>query len=346
MRRPALLAVDGGGSKIDAALLRADGTMLAAVREPSRSYDPTGDVDEFLAQIDEAVTQVCARVSIDPTRRPVAGLGVFCLSGADLREDDRRIGRGLRRQGWTDRDLLRNDTFAVLRAGTDRDWGIAVVCGYGTNCSGVSPDGRRVRFPSLGPISGDFGGGGDLGTWSLWHAMRAEDGRGPATTLRRSVPAWFGLHRPRQVMEALHFGRLDEERLAELAPILFDEAAGGDAVARDLVWRQADEIALMAGTAIRRLRMETLDPDVVLGGGIFRATWEPFYERIAAQLHATAPHARIVRLTAPPVIGAAMLGLDDLGANRNAQSRARAALTIEPFADGEVSPSRPRRSAR
>ena len=102
----------------------------------------------------------------------------------------------------------------------------------------------------------------------------------------------------------------------------------------------------MAGTAIRRLRMEDLDPHVVLGGGVFRTTWEPFFERIAAQLHATARHSRIVRLSASPIAGAAMLGLDDLGANRAAHDRAHAGLTIEPFADGSLSPPRSRRSAR
>ena len=55
--------------------------------------------------------------------------------------------------------MVDNDTFAVLRAGTERGWGVAVVCGAGINCVGVSPDGRHARFPALGTITGDWGGG-------------------------------------------------------------------------------------------------------------------------------------------------------------------------------------------
>jgi hypothetical protein len=83
----------------------------------------------------------------------------------------------------------------------------------------------------------------------------------------------------------------------------------------------------MANAAIRKLRMRDLDPDVVLGGGIFRNRWAPFFERITAGVQAEAPKARIVRLTAPPLVGAAMLGLDLLRAGPAAHARARAGLT-------------------
>ncbi len=53
--------------------------------------------------------------------------------------------------------MVDNDTFALLRSGTDRGWGVAVVCGGGINCVGLTADGREVRFPSLGPITGDWG---------------------------------------------------------------------------------------------------------------------------------------------------------------------------------------------
>jgi N-acetylglucosamine kinase-like BadF-type ATPase len=326
VKRPALLAIDGGGSKIDAAALRRDGTVLGARRVSARDYERTGD-DAFFGQLDEAVRAACADAGLLGAAHPVAVVGVFCLAGADLPVDDRRINRGLAQRGWVGEHVVRNDTFAVLRAGTDRSWGVGIVCGFGTNCSGVSPDGRVYRLPAIGPVSGDWGGGIELGGSALWHAIRAGDGRGPRTHLQRSVPAHFGMRTARQVMEALYVGRLDEDRLAELAPTVFHEAADGDAIATHLVERQADEIATMATAAIRKLGMRDLDPDVVLGGGIFRNAWAPFFERVNAGIHTTAPEARIVRLTAPPVVGAAMLGLDLLGAGPAAHARTRESLT-------------------
>jgi N-acetylglucosamine kinase-like BadF-type ATPase len=223
--------------------------------------------------------------------------------------------------------VLRNDTFAVLRAGTERGWGIGVVCGSGINCSGVAPDGRMFRFPAIGEISGDWGGGLHLGSLALWHAIRAADGRGERTSLATLAPAHFGMRHPRQVMEAVYLGRLDGDRLAELVPTLFGAAAEGDPVSRCLVDRQADEIVLMARTAVRKLRMTKLDVEGVLGGGIFRNPYPPFYERIERQLAAVAPRVHVTVLGGPPVLGAALLGLDRIGAGRAAASRLRTALT-------------------
>ena len=325
-RRPphALLAVDGGGSKVDAALLDADGTVISAVRH--RNAGQNGSFDAYLDGVAGGVAAVC-RIAGLPEDKPLARVGMFCMAGADLPADDRRILRWLQARSWTQRELVRNDTFAVLRAGTERSWGVAVVCGYGTNCSGVAPDGRTFRFPAIGDVSGDWGGGHDIGSAALWYALRAKDGRGHPTALATMVPEHFGMRRPRQVMEAMYFGRLSEDRVVELPPVVFRAAAGGDRVARSILDRQADEVVAMAGAAIRKLAMTRLDVDVVLGGGIFRGGDPPFFARIDDGLTRVAPRVRVRRLTAPPVVGAALLGLDELRARRDAKARARETLT-------------------
>ncbi len=326
--RPAILAVDGGGSKIDVALVAKHGRLLGATRWNGSTYDDSDRVGA-LEGMAAAVKVACADAGLDPERKPFADVGVFCLAGADLPQDDRRIARALRKHGWTAEDLVRNDTFAVMRTGTERDWGVAVVCGHGTNCSGVAPDGRVFRFPAVGGISGDWGGGYDIGGMGHWYALRAQDGRGEKTSLARLVPEHFGMKRPRQVMEAMYFGRLDYDRIGELAPVVFRAAGEGDRVARSIVDRQADEVVAMAGTAIRRLRMTKLDVDVVLGGGIFRNDDLPFFQRIREGLEAVAPTVRVTVLAAPPVVGAVLLGLDTLGTTKEASARVRAALTHE-----------------
>jgi N-acetylglucosamine kinase-like BadF-type ATPase len=332
VKGPIVLAVDGGGSKIDAAIIRRDGTVVGVARIPAAGLDGLPGTDGHMRQVMAAVRDAAGAADLDPESRPLADLGVWCLAGADLPVDDRRIVRWLRRHEITREDLVRNDSFAVLRAGSERGWGVGIVCGSGTNCSGVAPDGRITRFPAIGPISGDWGGASDLGPMALWYAIRDEDGRGERTALRGLVPAHFGMTRPRQVMEALYLGRLDERRLLDLAPTVFRAAAGRDAVAGELVDRQADEIVSMATVAIKRLRMQRLDPDVVLGGGVFRNRWQPFFDRIREGIRRIAPGAELRVLADPPVVGAALIGLDRLGAGRSAQARARAGLTHRRFA--------------
>jgi hypothetical protein len=67
--------------------------------------------------------------------------------------------------------------------------------------------------------------------------------------------------------------------------------------------------------------------EVVLGGGIFRNRYPAFFERIELELRVVAPAASITVLGAPPVVGAALLGLDRLGATKAARATVRAALT-------------------
>jgi N-acetylglucosamine kinase-like BadF-type ATPase len=332
VRRAAVLAVDGGGSKTDVALLTRDGTVLGAARisgdVDGRTWATWGHIlDAQLLRVHAGVAEAAERAGLDAERGPIADVGAFCLAGADLPADDRRLMKWMRSSGWMERPILRNDTFAVLRAGTDRTWGVAVVCGFGTNCAGVAPDGRIARFPAIGPISGDWGGANELGALAAWHAFRSQDGRGPKTAFQRSVPAHFGLRTPRQLMEAVYFDRIPEVRLAELAPLVFTEAKKGDTVARELLDRQADEIVLMATTAMRRLKMRDLDVEVVLGGGVFRSRDPQFFARIRDGLVAFAPKATVHRLTEPPIIGAALIGLDALRATKAARAKARASLT-------------------
>ena len=79
----------------------------------------------------------------------------------------------------------------------------------------------------------------------------------------------------------------------------------------------------MAVAMIRRLHLTRGDPVVVLAGGVFRARDTSFEARIAAGIHAVAPAATVRRLDAPPVLGAALLGLDRLP-GRSASQRSAA----------------------
>jgi N-acetylglucosamine kinase-like BadF-type ATPase len=197
------------------------------------------------------------------------------------------------------------------------------------NCVGVAPDGREVRFPAIGELSGDWGGGRDVGVAAVGAALRGEDGRGPRTTLGRLVPGHFGLPSALAVVEALFCGRIDRGRVLELVPLVFSAAEAGDPVAAGIVARQVEEVVAMAGAAIRRLDLGGRDVDVVLGGGLFHREAPAFIEQIGHGLRTIAPAARLSQVAAPPVVGAVLLGLDRLGAPAGAADLLRATLTHE-----------------
>ena len=326
-RRAAVLAVDGGGSKTDVALVTAKGDVLGAARGPSCSHELVG-LGGVVGALRPTVDAALHEAGIAAGNGPVADVGAFALSGADMPADDRRLAHVLRGAGWTRTQLVRNDTYAVLRAGTDRGWGVGLVCGSGINCTGVGPDGRTVRFPAVGEFPGAADGGGWIGEMGLGAAVRGRDGRGQRTLLERTVPAHFGVHRPWSVLEGIREGVIARQRVVlELPPLVFGAAAKGDAVARGIVDALADEVVTMVVASLRRLRLLRAEVDVTLGGGVFRADDPAFVERIRAGVAACAPRARVAVLDGPPVIGAALLGLDHTRARDGAARRVREQLT-------------------
>ena len=324
-----ILGVDGGNSKTDVAIVASDGRLLAAVRGGTISHQQVG-LERGADLLVDLVVAARTAAGLGPSD-PLPSEAVYCLAGADSAGDIARLTAAFVARPLAGTGHVLNDAFAPVRAGTDRTWGVAVICGAGVNAAGIAPDGRTARFAALGSISGDWGGGGDVAVAGLGAAVRARDGRGPRTVLERLVPAHFGLRRPLDVSNAIEHERISHAELRHLSPIVFAAAVDGDVVAREIVGRLADELAIMANAIIRRLHLTRRDPDVVLAGGVFGAADEGFEARIAVGIHALAPRARVSRLGAMPVTGAALLALDRLAVDDPATraaavARARAEL--------------------
>jgi N-acetylglucosamine kinase-like BadF-type ATPase len=319
------LAVDGGNSKTDLALIREDGAVLSAVRGPGSSQHKLG-VDGSIEVLGSLLERAAADAGVEMNHRPVAEVGRVMIAGADLPEEEATLQQALADQEWAPRTEVANDTFAVLRAGTDRGWGVALVCGAGMNCVGVAEDGRVARFAALGRITGDWGGGEDVGPEALWAAARSADGRGPKTTLEQAVPAHFALDTPMDVARAIHFDQMPYERLIELAPVVLAEAAD-DRVARDIIDRLKAEMVNLARVAIERLALGGESFEVVLGGGMFQADGRELVDAVSDGLSGVAPDATVTAIDAHPIVGAALLALDELGSDPPAKERVRRSLS-------------------
>jgi N-acetylglucosamine kinase-like BadF-type ATPase len=318
-----VLAIDGGNSKTDAILVDDHGRVIAAGRGGGFTPQITGvpaALEAASAAVEQIRTQLVAKgqlAAVDGASGGGGGMLARHLSayvaGADLEIEERILAEAFRARGWTDTLEIGNDTFALLRAGAGGPWGVAVVCGDGINCAGIGPDGSRARFPSLGSVTGDWGGGSHLGMKALGKAVRGEDGRGPQTQLSAAVAAHFGLPTAEQVAIAIHLDEIDSERIRELSPVLMEVAGQGDRVAEELVSRMAEEIVTMAWIALTRLGLEHSEAEVILGGGVLRAEPPALMRRIRPLAAERFPSARLVIVREAPVHGAALLGLDTLG---------------------------------
>ena len=324
MTAPIVLAVDGGNFKTDLALVRGDGEALALVRGPLSSPHHLG-IDGCVRVLEELLAAAVQVAGLPNGRGPVADVAQLLLAGVDFPAEEQDVHAAVSERQLARRVSVGNDTFAVLRAGTERGWGVAIVCGSGINCLGVAPDGRQTRFPALGDISGDWGGGYDVGLTGVFAAARSEDGRGPRTSLEHAVPAHFGLESPSELAEAIHRGQIAMRRVTEVAPVVVAESST-DAVAAEIMERLAEEITALVRVALQRLSLTDEPTEVLLGGGLVLAANGPLVGAVAARLREIAPAATVKSTSSPPIVGAALLGLDELGADAVSRERLRREL--------------------
>jgi N-acetylglucosamine kinase-like BadF-type ATPase len=296
-----VIGVDGGNTKTELLAVTTAGDPSAYVRGPGSNAHGIGP-DGCVAVVDELVE----RAAIE---RP-ADQGAFFLCGADVPADVEALERAVAGRGWVRSAIVDNDTVALLWAGTDAPDAVAVVCGAGINCVGRASGGRTVRYPALGWETGDWGGSEAVGREVVFQGARAEDGRGQPTALADVVREHFGVPAVAALGEDVHYGRVREQRLGELAPAVVAAADGGDRVAAEILERLADEIVLLVRKALRDLGLEGRAVDVVLGGGMLRPGHGFLHDAVVARLGERAPAARPVVLAEPPVLGAALAALE------------------------------------
>lgn len=110
--------------------------------------------------------------------------------------------------------------------------------------------------------------------------------------------------------------------------MVFKVAGDGDSVSRQLIHWAGCELGELANAVIRQLDFQSLAFDVVLAGSMFEGgslLTDPMRETILR----VAPGARFVRLDAPPVVGAVLMGMEMGGLAPHAGVRARLVDTIQ-----------------
>jgi len=303
-----LVALDAGNSKTDILLISPDGTVAGYRRQGGFKFSATPD--GVAAQLDQLADGI--RALLEQCGGPPVALIEAYLANADFPEQEAHYAEYLKAAGLAERVVVGNDMVALLRSGSSATVGVAVVCGAGINCIGIGADGRQVRFPALGPLTGDWGGGRSLAVEAMYLACRGEDGRGARTELSAAIAEHFDTPTAVAAGIALNLDDIPQARLHELVPLLLQVAARGDRVAADVVRKQAAEVVAMARVAILGLQLADRDCEVVLGGGVLAARDPLMMAEVAAGLEQICPAVRIVIPTQPPVVGAALLGIADL----------------------------------
>ncbi|CCK32397.1 hypothetical protein BN159_8019 [Streptomyces davaonensis JCM 4913] len=260
----ARLLVDGGGTTTRVALWRdGDDTPCVQCDGPSCNPRSVGRA-RALAHLDDLMHTAWQRRPADVDALDSVWL---CLSTASTRTalDDFAAGlldlpSSLLHQAadvWVTNDigpLLVHDGHA-----TDR---VVVICGTGTGFSAVNhAKGLTARASGQDFLLADEGGGFDIGLQGLRAAVRDTDGRGPHTRLTRSVREWREVGQE-ELFDLVYGSDEPKVLIGSFAPFVLSAAQEGDACARGIVERAAQE--LVDGARAVAERTELTGPHEVL----------------------------------------------------------------------------------
>ncbi len=303
------LGVDVGGTKTAALITNELGEALGYGIAGPGNYEGVG-WDGFKRAVNEATKKALNQANQKLSSITAAGLGIagydwLSLKGAHL--------KALDELGFKMKLGIVNDSILGILAGAKQGWGISVVSGTGCNCRGWSHDhkkeGRVVGGASQ--WSGEYAGGYDI----LARAMRAVSfewsQRGSKTALTQVFIDYTGAKDLDDLIEGLYTKRY---RVFDPSILLkvFEVADGGDKEALNVLRWAGNELGKMACGVINQLDLTEEAFDVVLIGSIFKG--HPIIaDSLKECVLRKAPEARFVLLTVPPVVGAVLLAMEQVG---------------------------------
>ncbi|MGN8025443.1 ROK family protein [Microbacterium sp. 22242] len=294
------LAVDVGGTKLEAALVRADGTVVAGTRS-RRDTGPSATFGSLRAAIGEVVAHALAGRGADDQ---VIGAGIGSAGPVDREQGTIAPVNMPDARGFDLRGAVREAASAALGAPVPtvlaHDGGCLALAeswlgatrGAAASLSIVVSTGVGGGFVVGGSyLPGSSGNAGHLGQVHATPELTVEQvASGPASVAWAREQGWSG------------------ERGEDLAR----DAAAGDGIARAAIERSARTVGAALADASTLVDLEV----VAIGGGFSRVA-EDYIELVQAALTETAAHdysrrTRVVRSglgDEGPLIGAAALVL-------------------------------------
>ncbi|MFF7202847.1 N-acetylglucosamine kinase [Streptomyces sp. NPDC008141] len=299
-----VLGVDSGGSGLRVALADVSAPRRAetlASREPVRTGGSGIDAGHLLEQVLPMARALLDRAGggeVSAVAIGAAGMGTL---GGQLRAElPAALGESL----GIDRLALAADAVTAYAGALGQRPGAVVAAGTGLIALGTDLSAWQ-RADGWGHLLGDSGGGAWIGRAGLDAALRAHDGRrGGSVALLTAMESAFG---PAQELPAQLYPRTDRPAvLASFAPEVARCAAGGDAVAADILARAAGHIAESASAVCPPAGVGAEAPQVALTGGLLKMG-DPLLVPLRAELASQLPSAGQVAAAGDPLDGALLI---------------------------------------
>lgn len=301
MTRRLYLGIEGGATRTAGVL--ADGRLrivARAVAGPANIYSV--GPEEALQAVEHTVARLLAAAGASKDSIAASAL---CMAGVRTSRQAAEWRRLAGNLGLPGQLLATHDAAAALAAGSPDCTGVLALCGTGSLAYARRADGAEKFAGGRGPLLGDEGSGFDIAHRALRAAARSADRRGPKSLLESLIPERLGL----PDLDALvpWASPFAKDRVAGLAPIVFEAAARGDDVAIDIVEDAAEDVAWAVVAAARALWPPPARPNrVVFAGGVLR-NQPGFRISVIAAVVRAIPGVRCALAKSEGALGAARL---------------------------------------
>ncbi len=295
-----VVGVDGGGTKTAAAVVGDDLGVIGVGAAGPSNYRSVG-MEASSGNIAEATSLALAQAQLSLETLDAICL---CLAGFDTDLDLPVPQRAIALLGFKGPVIFENDVVGAWAGVTGGEAGIVAIAGTGATALGMNARGEFWRTDGWDYVLGDAGSGYRIGLEGIHEAMKMLDGRREPTCLARQMAECYGVDDAPAMRRLADSGALGKLRIADFARNVSEAADAGDVVAREILGRASNDIAMSIEAIVRRLGMRDDVFPIGIVGSVFKSRWtlDPLRPRLAAM----APQATLSAPLYPPEVGAAL----------------------------------------
>ena len=299
------LGIDVGSSKTHTLISDETGACIGFGKAWGGNHQGVGydGLKNVLKEsLDQARKMAC--VSADQ----IAGAG-FGVAGYDFLSDRVPHLEAIASLGLSCPVEVVNDGANGLFAGATGGIGVNVTSGSSNNCRGRNKYGKEGRIVGNGASFGEYGGAIEIVQRGLQFVNYAWINRIPPTVLTKTYMNALGAKDEMDLMEGLSTEQY--HLFPFLALDVINAAKAGDSAARDILHWSGQELGWLAVSVARQIEMENDEVEIIQSGSVFEAgeiITDPMRDVVMKHL----PKAKIIRLDGPPVVGAVILGMEQV----------------------------------
>jgi N-acetylglucosamine kinase-like BadF-type ATPase len=299
------LGVDVGSSKTHTLIADETGVCIGFGKASGGNHQGVG-YDGLENVLKESFGTASEMAGADPAQIAGAGFGV---AGYDFPSDRESHLQAISALGLSCPVEVVNDGVNGLLAGATCGIGVNVTSGSSNNCRGRNKNGKEGRIVGNGAVFGEYGGAIEIVQRGLQMVNYAWIKRIPPTALTKIFIEAVGAKNEMDLMDGLSSEQY--HLFPYLALEVIKAANEGDVAAREILHWSGEELGWLAVSVARQIEMENDEVEIVQSGSVFEAgaiIMDPMRDVVMKHL----PKAKLIRLYGPPVVGAVILGMEQV----------------------------------